>query len=207
MKKGLLFPLLLSTFLFVISCNNGQVKKSETETRTLIGKWDPVNVERNDLTENDKKEILDGGYMDFDKDGQFTIQSREGGQSRTGLFKYDEKTNALKLISGNEEKNYAIEWVANNKLILVVPEENLRISFNKRNGLMPTDEKKDNDDGNIGDDRPVSIVGVWKPVDVVAEDMSEDEKNRILNEQTIEFTSSGNYIAARADKNEYGKYT
>jgi|GEM_PF-5193210 len=207
MRKKFVLPTSLLALLLFVACND-QAKTTETETRTLVGTWIPVDVQGTELSDKDRKEILEGGYMEFEKGGTFTIHSKEGTQSRTGLFNYDEKTKKLKLISGEEEKNYSIDWVGNNNLVLIVPDENIRISFNKRKGSgFPGIDKIDHEgDADRDEKKSTGIVGTWKPVHVDYQDMSEEEKNRVLNGTTVEFTNGGSYISISTEETEYGKY-
>lgn len=76
-------------------------------------------------------------------------------------------------------------------------------------------EKKDkNPDSTIqshtikDDPRKInSIVGIWGPSELnMKQEMSEEEVKNILQNATIEFTASGNYISQFNDDRETGTY-
>ncbi len=51
-----------------------------------------------------------------------------------------------------------------------------------------------------------SVIGKWKPVDASMTNMSEDEKNQLLNDATIEFTSDGKFISTMKENVTNGTY-
>ena len=72
---------------------------------------------------------------------------------------------------------------------------------------------RDSDDyGNNGNNKTKkidrSIVGKWEPIDMEGEEeMTEEERNDLLENTTIEFTRDGRYRSASSDKRESGDYT
>ena len=144
MKNNFFLPALMVLFVILSSCNDsttGEVTKAEK--KSLIGQWIPVEVEGSELTEQDKQEILNGGTLEFVSGGLFVLSSTREGRHRAGKFQYDEVTNALHMESGDEKKLYGLEWLTTDKIVLIVPEENMKITFKK---TVDTREREDNID-------------------------------------------------------------
>jgi hypothetical protein len=181
------------------------MKEQEKKIKSLIGKWSPVDATGAEVTEREKQEILKGGYLEFTSGGLFVFQGTSESPGKTGLYNYNENTNALDLQSGDDEKHYKVDWLGNDKIILVIPDEDLKITFQKNTTSDLSNEK--NKDAYKNGQEDGNIIGTWNPVYLEGEDISEEEKQDILNGATIEFTPGGNYIATSTKNAELGKYT
>jgi hypothetical protein len=52
-----------------------------------------------------------------------------------------------------------------------------------------------------------SVVGKWKPVEVDIKEMSEDEKNMMKENVTLEFNKDGTYTFRNKERKQEGNYT
>ena len=93
---------LLTSLVIITAC----AKK----THSVVGKWKPVEMNIEDMSEDEKQEVIKTSVLEFRSDGNFLNSSR--GYKMEGRYVYNVKDSTLKATSKEDSKvqEFKITW-------------------------------------------------------------------------------------------------
>lgn len=220
--KTFLFSALAGLLLFfVASCNNDNQNardnddydnnsnsKTKKPNRSLVGKWEPIDMESEEMTEEDKRDILENASIEFTRDGRYHSVSSDKRES--GDYTYDERDRLLTTIteSGRKEE-LKISWVKD-KLVMTLIEGGGKVAGKVTMRRVGSKQRNDDDDRDTDDADDYasgsSIKGKWRVINM-GKPLTEVEED-YMNSKTIDFRSNGRYVATLGEEgDEHGTYT
>src|SRR5688572_864216 len=129
--KKLIFSFILISF---IGCNSNDKKTdkpdmdtaSSTEVkekiinRSVVGKWKPVDASMTNMSEEEKKELLNVATIEFTSDGKFISTMKD--DVSNGTYMHSEQDNKLSTsTNAGKQESFNIEWNGD-MLKLISPE-------------------------------------------------------------------------------------
>jgi len=125
MKRSFLLPTL---FILLISCNsnkgnnnktngnndNGDIEKPVESKRSVIGNWDVVEMNMDEMDEEEKEDAEKNASIEFRSDGTYT--SIDSDDIDGGNYTYDNEAKQLTLTSdedGTINVVFSIDWKGN----------------------------------------------------------------------------------------------
>jgi hypothetical protein len=103
------FLLLIPTMMLILCCNN-----NTGGSKSLFGKWRPVDVNFRDMSEADKKDVLETASIELMKDSSYV--SVHDKNKKTGTYTVRNGQLITRSTDDSEEK-FTINWDGN-KLLL-----------------------------------------------------------------------------------------
>lgn len=222
--KTFLFSALAGLLLFfVASCNNDNRNardnddydnngnsKTKKPNRSLVGKWEPIDMESEEMTEEDKRDILENASIEFTRDGRYHSVSSDKRES--GDYTYDEKDRILTTTteSGRKEE-LKVSWVKD-KLVMTLIEGGGKVAGKVTMRRVGSKERNDDDDRDSDDAGDYasgsSIKGKWRVINMdMGNSLMEVEENNTGGKK-IEFRSNSRYVATSDEEDdEHGTYT
>jgi len=97
-------------------------QKPATKSESVIGRWKPVEMNLKGMDEQEKKDLMAGLTLEFDKDGRFFAHNNENKQE--GTYSYDPATQKMTVVNtsrGNDTEHFTISWEKG--LLLMTNEE------------------------------------------------------------------------------------